>query len=171
MLIKWIKTRYFCNTFWSEPNEPVVLLLQQVNSTVPIASEVFKLANVYNEKKIFGVTTLDIVRANTFIRDLTVSTFSHVICRLVSWAFGSMFSVLAAAAWLFDLVMLQRPVMSCYLAWTVWPLTVCLHDWQRLARVTTEILRTVGQLRCTDWALQTWVLFMQIYYGWAALLP
>ena len=45
----------------------------QVNSTVPIASEVYKSKNVYNPKKIFGVTTLDIVRANTFIRELSVS--------------------------------------------------------------------------------------------------
>ena len=28
---------------------------------------------MYNPKKIFGVTTLDIVRANTFIRELSVS--------------------------------------------------------------------------------------------------
>ena len=58
----------------------------QVNSTVPIASEVFKLVNVYDENKIFGVTTLDIVRANTFIREMTVRSnilspfFSHDWC-------------------------------------------------------------------------------------------
>ncbi|RRT42183.1 hypothetical protein B296_00021895 [Ensete ventricosum] len=37
-----------------------------VNSTVPIASEVFKRAGTYDEKKLFGVTTLDVVRAKTF---------------------------------------------------------------------------------------------------------
>ncbi|KAJ8648485.1 hypothetical protein MRB53_001508 [Persea americana] len=33
--------------------------------TVPIAAEVFKKAGTYNEK-LFGVTTLDVVRAKTF---------------------------------------------------------------------------------------------------------
>jgi malate dehydrogenase len=39
---------------------------------VPIASEVFKAAGVYDPKRIFGVTTLDIVRSSTFIADLKV---------------------------------------------------------------------------------------------------
>jgi len=37
-----------------------------VNSTVPIAAEVFKKAGTYDEKRLFGVTTLDVVRAKTF---------------------------------------------------------------------------------------------------------
>lgn len=43
-----------------------------MNSTVPIASEVFKLNGVYDPKRIMGVTTLDIVRANTFIAQAKV---------------------------------------------------------------------------------------------------
>ena len=39
----------------------------QVNSTVPIVSEVYKSKNVYNPKRLFGVTTLDVVRASRFI--------------------------------------------------------------------------------------------------------
>ena len=39
----------------------------QVNSTVPIASEVYQKAGVYDPNRIFGVTTLDIVRANAFV--------------------------------------------------------------------------------------------------------
>lgn len=42
----------------------------QVNSTVPIAAEVFKNKGVYNAKKLFGVTTLDVVRASRFISQL-----------------------------------------------------------------------------------------------------
>ena len=38
-----------------------------VNSTVPIAAEVLKNAGVYNPKKLVGVTTLDVCRANTFV--------------------------------------------------------------------------------------------------------
>ncbi|KAF9587307.1 hypothetical protein IFM89_001031 [Coptis chinensis] len=37
------------------------------NSTLPIAAEILKQKGVYNPKKLFGVTTLDVVRANTFV--------------------------------------------------------------------------------------------------------
>jgi malate dehydrogenase len=38
-----------------------------VNSIVPIAIEVLKAKNVYDPKKVFGVTTLDVVCANIFV--------------------------------------------------------------------------------------------------------
>ncbi|CAF2087009.1 BnaA06g20580D [Brassica napus] len=38
-----------------------------VNSTVPIAAQVLTKKGVYDPKKLFGVTTLDVVRANTFV--------------------------------------------------------------------------------------------------------
>ena len=44
----------------------------QVNSTVPITSEVFKKRGVYDPNRIFGVTQLDIVRANAFIAEAKV---------------------------------------------------------------------------------------------------
>jgi malate dehydrogenase len=42
------------------------MISNPVNSTVPIAAEVFKKASTYDAKKLFGVTTLDVVRARTF---------------------------------------------------------------------------------------------------------
>jgi malate dehydrogenase len=42
----------------------------QVNSTVPITAEVFKSKGVYNPKRLFGVTTLDVVRASRFISQI-----------------------------------------------------------------------------------------------------
>lgn len=42
------------------------MISNPVNSTVPIAAEVFKKAGAYDEKKLFGVTTLNVVRAKTF---------------------------------------------------------------------------------------------------------
>ncbi|KAI1231899.1 malate dehydrogenase, partial [Lamprotornis superbus] len=48
------------------PEAMICIISNPVNSTIPIASEVFKKHGVYNPNKIFGVTTLDIVRANTF---------------------------------------------------------------------------------------------------------
>lgn len=41
-----------------------------MNSTVPITAEVFKAAGVYNPRKLFGVTTLDVVRASRFISQI-----------------------------------------------------------------------------------------------------
>lgn len=49
------------------PNAAFLIISNPVNSTVPIFAEVLKEQGVYNPKKLFGVTTLDIVRAKTFI--------------------------------------------------------------------------------------------------------
>lgn len=48
------------------PGAMINMISNPVNSTVPIASEVLKKAGVYDPKKLFGVTTLDVVRAKTF---------------------------------------------------------------------------------------------------------
>ncbi|CAL5390767.1 unnamed protein product [Camellia sinensis] len=48
------------------PQAFVSMISNPVNSTVPIGAEVFKKAGTYDEKKLFGVTTLDVVRAKTF---------------------------------------------------------------------------------------------------------
>lgn len=48
------------------PTAFVLIISNPVNSTVPIAAEVLKRAGVFNPKKLFGVTTLDVVRAQTF---------------------------------------------------------------------------------------------------------
>ena len=47
----------------------VGIISNPVNSTVPIAAEVFKAAGTYDPKKLLGVTTLDVVRANTFVAE------------------------------------------------------------------------------------------------------
>ena len=51
------------------PKAMIAIISNPVNSTVPIASEVFKKNGVYDPKRIFGVTSLDVVRANTFIAE------------------------------------------------------------------------------------------------------
>lgn len=52
------------------PEAMICIIANPVNSTIPITAEVFKKHGVYNPNKIFGVTTLDIVRANTFVAEL-----------------------------------------------------------------------------------------------------
>ncbi|KAJ2082235.1 Malate dehydrogenase, cytoplasmic [Coemansia sp. RSA 988] len=51
------------------PKAKLLIISNPVNSTVPIATEVFKKAGVYDPKRIFGVTSLDLVRASRFIGD------------------------------------------------------------------------------------------------------
>nr|CCA26874.1 malate dehydrogenase putative [Albugo laibachii Nc14] len=49
------------------PNAFMLIIANPVNSTVPIVAETFKKHKVYDPKRLFGVTTLDVVRANTFV--------------------------------------------------------------------------------------------------------
>lgn len=49
------------------PKAMMLIISNPVNSTVPIVAETFKKAGVYDPKRLFGVTTLDVSRANTFV--------------------------------------------------------------------------------------------------------
>jgi len=51
------------------PKAFVAIISNPVNSTVPIFAEQMKKEGCYDPKRIFGVTTLDIVRANTFVAE------------------------------------------------------------------------------------------------------
>jgi malate dehydrogenase len=51
------------------PDAMFLVISNPVNSTVPIFAETLKKNGVYNPKKLFGVTTLDVVRANTFVAE------------------------------------------------------------------------------------------------------
>jgi malate dehydrogenase len=51
------------------PNAALCIISNPVNSTVPIMAEVLKKEGVYNPKKLFGVTSLDICRANAFVAE------------------------------------------------------------------------------------------------------
>lgn len=48
------------------PDAVLAIISNPVNSTVPIAAEILKKWGVYNPAKLCGVTTLDVIRANTF---------------------------------------------------------------------------------------------------------
>jgi malate dehydrogenase len=52
------------------PKAIVNVISNPVNSTVPIAAEVFKRAGTYDPKRLLGVTMLDVVRANTFVAEV-----------------------------------------------------------------------------------------------------
>lgn len=52
------------------PKAHVLVIANPVNSTVPIVAEVFKSHGVFDPKRLFGVTTLDVVRASRFVSEV-----------------------------------------------------------------------------------------------------
>ena len=53
------------------PKANLCIITNPVNSMVPIATRVYERAGVYDPKRIFGVSTLDVVRATRFLAGLT----------------------------------------------------------------------------------------------------
>lgn len=51
------------------PNALIGIITNPVNTTVAIAAEVLKQKGVYNPAHLFGITTLDIIRSNTFVAE------------------------------------------------------------------------------------------------------
>lgn len=49
------------------PKAMIGIITNPVNTCVPIAAEILKKAGVYDPKRLFGVSTLDVVRARAFI--------------------------------------------------------------------------------------------------------
>ena len=52
------------------PKAMIGIITNPVNTTVAIAAEVLKSKGVYDKKRLFGVTTLDIIRSETFVAEL-----------------------------------------------------------------------------------------------------
>ncbi|WP_298770472.1 malate dehydrogenase [uncultured Shewanella sp.] len=51
------------------PKALIGIITNPVNTTVAIAAEVLKKAGVYDKSRLFGVTTLDVIRSETFIAE------------------------------------------------------------------------------------------------------
>ena len=65
------------------PKAMIAIISNPVNSTVPIACEIFKKAGTLDPKKVFGVTTLDVVRSNAFIGTMKNIDPEKVNCPVV----------------------------------------------------------------------------------------
>lgn len=52
------------------PKALVGIITNPVNGTVPIVAEVFKKAGTYDAKRVFGITTLDVIRSEAFVAEL-----------------------------------------------------------------------------------------------------
>ncbi|GME85155.1 unnamed protein product [Ambrosiozyma monospora] len=85
------------------PDALVLVISNPVNSTVPIFAEVFKKHGSFNANKLFGVTWLDTVRANTFIAQATASYPTSFKVKVVGGHSGDtivpLYSVTAADAY------------------------------------------------------------------------
>lgn len=52
------------------PKALIAIISNPVNSTVPIVAETLKKLGVYDPRRVFGVTTLDLVRASRFVSQI-----------------------------------------------------------------------------------------------------
>jgi len=52
------------------PTACIGIITNPLNTVVPIAAEVLKQAGVYDKRKLFGITTLDVMRSEQFISEL-----------------------------------------------------------------------------------------------------
>lgn len=52
------------------PKAFILIISNPVNSTVPIAAEVLKKNKCFDPTRLFGVTSLDVVRAQTFVSEI-----------------------------------------------------------------------------------------------------
>ncbi|OJJ31401.1 hypothetical protein ASPWEDRAFT_141631 [Aspergillus wentii DTO 134E9] len=59
----------FTQAAHSCPKATFCVVTNPVNSTVPVAAQALRKAGAFDPKRLFGVTTLDVVRASTFASD------------------------------------------------------------------------------------------------------
>ena len=71
------------------PKALVGIITNPVNTTVAIAAEVFKKAGTYDAKRLFGVTTLDVIRAETFIAELKGKNPAELIVPVIGGHSGT----------------------------------------------------------------------------------
>lgn len=71
------------------PKAMMLIIANPVNSTVPIVAETFKRAGVYDPARLFGVTTLDVVRSSTFVSGITGAKPSDTVVQVIGGHSGA----------------------------------------------------------------------------------
>ncbi|WP_019616740.1 malate dehydrogenase [Psychromonas ossibalaenae] len=71
------------------PEACIGIITNPVNTTVAIASEVLKEAGVYNKRKLFGITTLDVIRAEDFVAEKKGLPAEHVRVNVIGGHSGT----------------------------------------------------------------------------------
>lgn len=62
------------------PSAKTVIITEPINSIVPVAAEVFKTAGIFKPNRLFGVVTLDVVRANSILGQYKNINPRHINC-------------------------------------------------------------------------------------------
>ncbi len=65
------------------PQACIGIITNPLNTTIAIAAEVLKAAGVYNKNKLFGITTLDVIRAEEFIAELKGLPSEHISVNVI----------------------------------------------------------------------------------------
>lgn len=71
------------------PKAMMLIIANPVNSTVPIVAETFKRAGVYDPQRLFGVTTLDVVRASAFVSGISGANPADVNVQVIGGHSGA----------------------------------------------------------------------------------
>jgi len=71
------------------PKAMICIISNPVNSTVPIAAKVLEKHGVFDPKRLFGVTTLDVVRSNAFVAEIKGLEVSKVSVPVVGGHAGA----------------------------------------------------------------------------------
>jgi malate dehydrogenase len=71
------------------PKAMVGVITNPVNTTVPIVAEVFKKAGTYDAKRLFGVTTLDVIRSETFVAQAKGLSTADVVVPVIGGHSGT----------------------------------------------------------------------------------
>lgn len=71
------------------PQACICIITNPVNTTVAIAAEVLKNAGVYNKNKLFGITTLDVIRAEEFVAKKKGLPAEHIRVNVIGGHSGS----------------------------------------------------------------------------------
>lgn len=59
------------------PKAVIMIVSNPVNALVPFAAEVLKKHNAFDARRLLGVTTLDVVRAETFLAEMLGTMSKH----------------------------------------------------------------------------------------------
>lgn len=59
------------------PGALIMMVSNPINALVPFAAEILRKHNAFDSRRLFGVTTLDIVRAETFLNEKLGISLKH----------------------------------------------------------------------------------------------
>lgn len=59
------------------PKSIIIVVSNPINPLVPFAAEILKKHNAFDARRLFGVTTLDVVRAETFLAEMLGTMSEH----------------------------------------------------------------------------------------------